>query len=67
MLREESGEALLKFSALKVTGSLTYLAGDTADYEHLVSAVFPRLRERDIKALIDALQLARRAGVEAVT
>ena len=33
MLREESGEALLKFSALKVTGSLTYLAGDTADYE----------------------------------
>lgn len=40
---------------------------DTADYDYLVSKTLPRLRTRDIKALSDALMLARRDGRKLLT
>lgn len=34
----------------------------TADYDHLVSVVLPRMTTRAVKALLDALKQARREG-----
>jgi hypothetical protein len=45
---------------------ITEIPLDTMDYDFLVTTVLPRLRAREIKALIDAIQLARRDGIPAL-